>query len=240
MATTFLTLVNDTLRRLNEVEIISADFATVIGFRAQVKDAVNAALHEISQREYFFPFNHTVGSVTLVAGTDLYALAADVKLADWNSFRMNYSASDNFSARKLRQIDYNTFLKTYFERDSSAVTGDFEQPSYVYKSPGGHAGFTPIPNAAYVVYYDYYAYHTDLSASTDAMVIPDAFKHVIVDGATYHCYMFRDNAQQAALTKQKFDLGIDHMRSLLINTNRYVEIRDTRVAKLVNAASGSI
>jgi hypothetical protein len=40
MATTFLTLVNDTLRRLNEVEIASADFATVIGFRAQVKDAV--------------------------------------------------------------------------------------------------------------------------------------------------------------------------------------------------------
>ena len=72
------------------------------------------------------------------------------------------------------------------------------------------------------------------------MVIPDAFKHVIVDGSTYHSYMFRDNAQQAALTKQKFDLGIDHMRSLLINTNRYVEVRDTRVARLVNAASGSI
>lgn len=54
MATTFITLVNDTLRRLNEVEIASADFETVIGFRAQVKDAVNAALHEISQREYFF------------------------------------------------------------------------------------------------------------------------------------------------------------------------------------------
>jgi|TARA_R110000823_G_scaffold303758_1_gene425234 hypothetical protein len=240
MATTFLTLVNDTLRRLNEVEIISADFATVIGFRAQVKDAVNAALHEISQREYFFPFNHTVGSLTLAAGTDLYALAADVKLADWNSFRINYSASDNFSARKLRQIDYNTFLKTHFERDSSSGVGDYEQPSYVYKTPAGHSGFTPISDNSYIVYYDYYAYHTDLAAATDVMVIPDAFKHVVIDGTVYHCYMFRDNAQQATLTKQKFDLGIDHMRSLLINTNRYVEIRDTRVAKLTNTASGSI
>ena len=42
MTTTFLTLVNDSLRRLNEVEITSADFAAVSGFRAQVKDAVNS------------------------------------------------------------------------------------------------------------------------------------------------------------------------------------------------------
>ena len=62
MATTFLTLTNDTLRRLNEVEVSSGDFTSVKGFRSQVKDAVNAALHEISQREYFFPFNHTTGT----------------------------------------------------------------------------------------------------------------------------------------------------------------------------------
>ena len=42
MATTFLTLVNDTLRRLNEVELSATDFPTASGFRAQVKDAVNA------------------------------------------------------------------------------------------------------------------------------------------------------------------------------------------------------
>ena len=50
MATTFLTLVNDTLRRLNEVEITSTDFPTVSGFRSQVKDSVNASLQEISQK----------------------------------------------------------------------------------------------------------------------------------------------------------------------------------------------
>ena len=41
MATTFITLVNDTLRRLNEVELTATDFSTASGFRAQVKDAVN-------------------------------------------------------------------------------------------------------------------------------------------------------------------------------------------------------
>ena len=49
MATTFLTLVNDTLRRLNEVELSATDFPNATGFRAQVKDAVNASLQEILQ-----------------------------------------------------------------------------------------------------------------------------------------------------------------------------------------------
>lgn len=43
MATTFLTLVNETLRRLNEVEIAAVDFSAAIGFRAQVKDEIGRA-----------------------------------------------------------------------------------------------------------------------------------------------------------------------------------------------------
>jgi hypothetical protein len=237
MATTFLTLVNDTIRRLNEVELSAADFTSVIGFRSQVKDAVNASLHEISQREYYFPFNHTTGSLTLVSGTGTYTLATTLKIADWNSFRINYDSVNDFAARKLKQINYDTFLSRYFERDSEATSGDYDQPIYVYRTPDDKAGFTPIPNAAYSVSYDYYAYHTDLSASTDVMTVPDAFKHVIIDGALYHCYMFRDNSQQAALVKQKFDLGIDHMRSILIN--RFTEVRDTRMAYIVNAPAGT-
>jgi|TARA_R110002153_G_scaffold55830_2_gene154783 hypothetical protein len=237
MATTFLTLVNDTIRRLNEVELSAADFTSVIGFRSQVKDAVNASLHEISQREYYFPFNHTTGSLTLVSGTGTYTLATTLKIADWNSFRINYDSVNDFAARKLKQINYDTFLSRYFERDSEATSGDYDQPIYVYRTPDDKAGFTPIPNAAYSVSYDYYAYHTDLSASTDVMTVPDAFKHVIIDGALYHCYMFRDNSQQAALVKQKFDLGIDHMRSILIN--RFTEVRDTRMAYIVNTPAGT-
>ena len=49
------------------------------------------------------------------------------------------------------------------------------------------------------------------------MTVPDQFKHVVIDGALYHTYMFRDNSQQAAITKQKFEEGIDRMRTLLIN-----------------------
>tara|TARA_R110000765_G_scaffold181826_3_gene287811 strand:+ start:3041 stop:3757 length:717 start_codon:yes stop_codon:yes gene_type:complete len=235
MATTFLTLVNDTLRRFNEVVISSTDFPTVTGFRSHVKDGVNAALHDISQREYFFPFNHTSGSLTLVTGTKTYALASDVKLADWNTFRINYDAGNNFSARKLKQLNYDVYLQSYFERDSTAGTGDYDQPTLVYRTPDNQAGFTPVTDNTYSVSYDYYAYNTDLALHGDTMTVPDAFKNVVVDGAVYYGYMFRDNSQQAVIAKDVFNKGIDHMRSILIN--RYTEIRDTRTSRIIRAPS---
>jgi len=237
MATTFITLVNDALRRLNEVELTSTDFATATGFRALVKDAVNASLQEISQKEFEFPFNHTTGSLTLVAGTSQYTLATDLKVADWDSFRINYDSSNNYSARVLKLLNYDSYNRRYFERDSEADTGDRDQPIYVYRTLDTKAGFTPIPDAAYSVSYDYFAYATDLSASTDTMTVPDAFKHVVLDGALYHCFIFRDNSQQAGIAKAKFDEGIERMRTLLIN--RFVDVRDTRVNRVLNVPHGN-
>ena len=237
MATTFITLVNDTLRRLNEVELTSTDFPTATGFRALVKDAVNASLQEISQKEFEFPFNHTTGTLTLVAGTSQYTLATDLKVADWDSFRINYDSTNNFSARVLKLLNYDSYNRRYFERDSEAEAGDRDQPIYVYRTLDTKAGFTPIPDAAYSVSYDYFAYATDLSASTDTMTVPDAFKHVVLDGALYHCFIFRDNSQQAGIAKAKFDEGIERMRTLLIN--RFVDVRDTRVNRLLNVPHGN-
>ena len=237
MATTFITLVNDTLRRLNEVELTSTDFPTATGFRALVKDAVNASLQEISQKEFEFPFNHTTGTLTLVAGTSQYTLATDLKVADWDSFRINYDSTNNFSARVLKLLNYDSYNRRYFERDSEADTGDRDQPIYVYRTLDTKAGFTPIPDAAYSVSYDYFAYATDLSASTDTMTVPDAFKHVVLDGALYHCFIFRDNSQQAGIAKAKFDEGIERMRTLLIN--RFVDVRDTRGNRLLNVPHGN-
>ena len=237
MATTFLTLVNDTLRRLNEVELTSTDFATATGFRAQVKDAINSSIQEISQKEFEFPFNFTAGSLTLVVGQQEYSLPADFKIADWDSFRINFDSSNNFSARKLKLISYDTFLKRFFERDSEATTSDFDQPIYVYRTLDNKAAFTPIPDAAYSVSFNYFAFASDLSASTDTMSVPDAFKHVVIDGALYHCFMFRDNTQQAAVVKSRFEDGVDRMRTLLIN--RFTDVRDTRVSRLINVPHGN-
>ena len=78
-------------KNITKVKILGAEYQISCppDESAQVKDAVNASLHEISQREYYFPFNHTTGSLTLVAGTKSYTLATALKIADWNSFRIN-------------------------------------------------------------------------------------------------------------------------------------------------------
>jgi len=43
----------------------------------------------------------------------------------------------------------------------------------------------------------------------------------------YHAYMFRDNAQSAAMAEAKFKEGIKALRSLLVN--EYISVVDTRV-----------
>ena len=49
MATTFLTLTNELLRRLNEVTLTTSTFATAKNVQAIAKDAINSSIREILQ-----------------------------------------------------------------------------------------------------------------------------------------------------------------------------------------------
>ena len=57
MATTFIDLTNKVLRRLNEVEMTSSDFASATGVQALAKDAVRDSIAKINQAEFEWPFN---------------------------------------------------------------------------------------------------------------------------------------------------------------------------------------
>ena len=69
------------------------------------------------------------------------------------------------------------------------------------------------------------------------MSVPDAFKHIVMDGAQYHAFMFRDNTQQADVVKAKFDEGIERVRTRL--SDRFTDVRDTRVGVLLNVPHGN-
>jgi hypothetical protein len=58
MAYDYIGLVNDINRRLNEVELTSANFATATGYYSFAKDAVNASIRHIQQEEFEWPWNH--------------------------------------------------------------------------------------------------------------------------------------------------------------------------------------
>ena len=86
MATTFLTLTNELLRRLNEVTLTTDTFAGAKNVQAIAKDSINSSIREILQDGHEFPFLKTTQSQTLTAGTRTYDFPSDMSSVDWDTF----------------------------------------------------------------------------------------------------------------------------------------------------------
>ena len=93
----------------------------------------------------------------------------------------------------------------------------------------------PYPDKAYALKYEHYANSTSLSAATDVPAIPEQYRSVIVDGATAYGYQYRGETSQYQLNFQRFEAGIKHMRSLLVNRTIYV--RSTAINRSQKPAS---
>jgi hypothetical protein len=89
MPSTYIDLCNQTLRRLNEVEIAEADFGSVRGVQALVKDSVKAAVAKINQAEFGWPFNAAEETDTLIVGQTEYTWPQYFKVAD--CYRQRYA-----------------------------------------------------------------------------------------------------------------------------------------------------
>ena len=103
MASNYLTLVNNVLRDMNEVELTSSNFTSSRGVQTTVKDYINRSIADILNSELNWPFTRAEGKVDAIAGKQLYSFAS--------------------IASTLKYIDYdNIFLmpKDYI------TNGDFE------------------------------------------------------------------------------------------------------------------
>jgi len=218
---TFLELVNEVNRRLNEVELTASNFALSSGFYAHAKDAVNASIRYINQSEFEWPFNHNLQTLTLTANQSRYPFPADCKVINFDSFRIREDATIGNATTKLSSITYEEYLDKYVGQEYNSTSGQ-GVPVKVVQAPSLEFILTPEPDKAYELIYEYYNFSADLVLNTDTAIIPDRFKHVITDGAMHYAYLFRGNTQDALVAKEKFDEGIKHMRSMLINRTRYV------------------
>lgn len=227
MPSTYLDLCNKVLRRLNEVEIAADDFATVRGIQALVKDAVKASVAKINQAEFEWPFNAAEHTETLVAGQSEYTWPSYFKVSDWNSFQIQKDDSLNANYSTLSVIDRDVWYKSYRDADYEAGSAGRGIPTMVFQGHGNGFGVTPSPNAAYRVKFRYYLNYSDIIAYNDVTRIPESFDTVIVDGALYHLYMFKDNLESAQAAFIAFEDGIKDLQTLYINNYEYV--RDTRV-----------
>lgn len=227
MPSTYLDLCNKVLRRLNEVEIAVGDFPTVRGVQALVKDAIKASVAKINQAEFEWPFNAAEHTETLAAGQTEYVWPAYFKVSDWNSFQIQKDVSLNVGYKTLSLIDRDVWYKSHRDADYEAGSAGRSVPQYVFQSHGNGFGVSPSPDAAYRVRFRYYLNYSDLINYDDVTRIPESFDTVIVDGALYHLYMFKDNLESAQAAYAAFDDGIKDLQTLYINNYEY--IRDTRV-----------
>ena len=227
MAYDFIGLVNDVNRRLNEVELTTANFATAQGYYNLTKDAVNASIRHIHQEEFEWPWNHAEETEILTAGEVRYSMPYDSKTVNMNSFRLKRDDTLNVDTKRLKVLNYEEYLDKHADIEYNSSSDVRGVPQYVVRAPSRELLFVPSPDKAYEVVYEYFRLGFELESATDVPSLPEQYKHTIVDGAMYYVYQFRGDNQAAQLALQKFEQGIKQLRSLHINRTEY--LRDTRV-----------
>jgi len=220
MAYDYLSLSNETLNRFNEVELASGTFANARGFQVQCKNAVNDAINYINQREYGWPFSHATKTETLVANTVRYDIPSTATHVDYETFRISRNDALGVNGTTLKVLDYKEYIDKYVDQESTDNAGSV--PSVVFRTPDNNFGLYPYPDKAYELKYDYFDKPIALSAATDVPNIPEQFRQVIVDGATAYGYQYRGEAQQYGINFARFEDGIKHMQSILLNRTDYV------------------
>ena len=227
MPSTYISLCNQVLRRLNEVEVAEGAFDSVTGVQALVKDAVKAAVAKINQAEFEWPFNAAEETDTLVVGQEEYTWPSFYKIADWNSFQIQEDTALGVSFTTLKYIERDEWYKNHRDNDDASGTIGISVPRFVFPSHGNGYGVSPSPDKAYTLKFRYYQNYSNITAADDVTRIPDSYDTVLVDGALYHLYMFKDNLEASQASFMAFEKGIKDLQTLYINNYEY--IRDTRV-----------
>ena len=220
MAYDYLGLTNEVLARMNEVVLTATNFTAARGYQIQCQNAVNDAINYINQREYGWPFSHATQTETLVASQTRYTVPTGTQHVDYETFRISKDNTLGVDATTLRVLDYKEYVDKYIGQETSSGVGGV--PNFVFRTPDNNYGLYPYPDKAYVLKYEFYSRPTALAAATDVPTVPEQFRQVIADGATAYAYQYRGEAQQYGLNFTRFEEGIKHMQSILLNRTDYV------------------
>ena len=136
----------------------------------------------------------------------------------------------DITTRKLRYISYDDYLQRFKEQDDRNSSGHHGMPQYVYRKPDYSSfGLTPIPDKNdYLINYDYFTTHTDLSAHGDTMALPDRFSPLIVDRCKYYVYMLRSDPDHANLSNRDYQRKLNLLKTDYASRADYM--RDTRIS----------
>lgn len=227
MAYNFLGLVNDVLARVNETKLTSANFSSAVGFYDTAKEAINSSIRHVNVREHHWDFNHIEQEDVLTAGENRYPLPDNMKVVNYNTFRIKRNDTFGNRTTKLIRISYEEFLDKRVDDEYNTSTGIRALPTHVFQALNKEYGVWPIPDQAYELVYEYFASPVDLNLYSDVPTMPEEFRNSIIDGAMYNIYLFRGDLESADRIWNKFNQQIDRFRSMYIN--KYDSMRDGRV-----------
>jgi hypothetical protein len=196
---TYLSLTNELLQRLGEVQMDTSEFAGARNIQALAKTAINSSVREILHVAQEWPFTLATETQTLTVGQSVYDFPSTLSSVDWESFYLKTLNFNNTPVR-LKILNYVDYLNTYRPQDDINGAAGYSPPRFVYQTQDLKFGVTPLPDQAYELEYKYWVFPDSLSASTDVCIIPDRFSNVVVDGAMVYMMIFRSN-EQAGLTK---------------------------------------
>ena len=225
----FLGLVNTINNRLNEVELTEANFNSAIGWYAQAKEAVNAAIQHISNQEHQWLFYYVSEDLPLVVSQVRYDYPLNAQSVKMDSFRLIQGNNVTNRSKYLAEKDYEEVLSANTDIDMDALTIKTGKPDLVFRYPDMSFGFYPAPDDTYTVRFEWYSLPPTLEEATDIPVIPEQWRHVITNGAMMYAYMFRGDGESAAMMQQIFDNNIKLMRK--VYENRYVGVRSSMRGK---------
>lgn len=211
---TFISLTNELLRRLNEVQIDETDFTATRNIQALAKDSINSSVKEIIHSAQEFPFLLTTKQQTLTQGINEYSFPADTNSVDWESFYIKKHSSGSNVASVLKAIPYSLYLSQHRAKDDD---GDEGATVFVFQTQDLKFGVSPVPDKNYIIEYKYWTFPSALASSTDSCIIPEKFNSVIIDGAMMFMMLFRSNEQSASIHRERFNDGIKSMRRVLLD-----------------------
>ena len=129
----------------------------------------------------------------------------------------------------LMYISYDAYLQGRYTKDEVTSDSQYGKPLFVYRTQDHLSfGLSPIPDGDfYTVEYEYFKTHTELSAATDTLDLPDIYVDVVVNRAKYYLYKLRNDVPMANIANAEYERGIQRIRTEMLNRQEYM--KDTRV-----------
>ncbi len=225
MAYTYLDIVNEVLKSLNEIELTSVTFSSASGFHSFVKDAVNKSiLDAYVEKNAEWPFFWQAQNFDTVIGQQLYTKPTSVSKLDWDSFYIakNALVTPVISATFLDYVSLDVYRKSErFLDDKNASSSGYEKPTSVIRTQNNNILLSGVPDKVYNVNYEGYTKPVDLALPTDVPAIPEEGRSMLVDRAKMYAVNFRDNVEQGQIERDLFKKNLHDLARIFIPNQPY-------------------